>query len=244
MSTIFKGKVSFVNHEKQYVTIEYKPDEGGKAKTLNGNISVITQQKLKKEGIIKKMHTYQVGDIVNFVSKLSDKGDKMIAANVQYLFNEGLDTILNKAKTGQTFNGYMKLVDGKFYIKEIETYLFFPLEISAWQTPFTDKQLNEAIAFTLENIDKKEKATAKLLKVSYIPEYQKALKYYNDKTIIDAKVCLVNAFGIYVNVVGEKIQAKIPIEKANSNTNIVKVDDIIKIKIIYLTPLKIVVEAV
>jgi hypothetical protein len=244
MSKQLTGKVSFVNHEKQYVSIAYKPEGGGKEKTINGSTNKELLKKLKAQGLLKKIHNFQVGDQVQFIIQPSDKGDKMVASQINYLFNEGLDRILNRAKIQNSFNGYIKVVEGKFFIKEIESYLFFPLAISPWQTEFTEKQINEAITFTLDDIEKKEKAIAELVQVSYIPEYQKAQQLYKTKAIIEATVCMMNDFGIYVNVIGEKIQAKIPKQKTSIDLPALKLGDVIKIKITHLTPLKIAVELV
>jgi ribosomal protein S1 len=238
MATTFKGKVTFVQHEKQFVTIEYQPTGGGKSKTINGQVDKLTQQKLLTEKLIKKIHQFCVGDTVQFITKLSDRGDKMIAANIEYLHNEALDVMLNRAKTNNEFAGYIKEVDGKFFVKEINSYRFFVLEMSAWAMPFTAKQLTESVFFGLNNLNRKEKATAQLLQTKYIPEYSQALKLYNSKTIIQAKVCKITDFGMYVQVVGNAIIAKLP------DDGKVRLNDIIPIKIIFLTPLKIVVERV
>jgi ribosomal protein S1 len=238
MATTFKGIVTFVQHEKQFVTIEYQPTGTGKAKTINGQVDKVTQQKLITDKVIKKAHQYCIGDTVQFITKLSDRGDKMIAANIQYLHNEALDMMLNRAKTNNEFAGYIKEVDGKFFVKEINSYRFFVLEMSPWQLPFTTKQLTESVFFGLNNLTRKEKATAQLTQVRYIPEYSQALKLYSSKTVIQAKVCKITDFGMYVQVVNDAIIAKLPDDgKARLN-------DIIPIRISFINPLKVVVERV
>ncbi len=240
-NTILQGKVTFVNHEKQYVEIEYEPTGGGKVKTLNGNVDVKTQQKLIEDKVIKKIHNYHIGDVVIFISKLSDRGDKMIASNIQYLHNETLDMLLNIAKTKNEFVGYLKITNDKYFIKEIDSYRFFPLEISPWQMKFTDRELTEPLDFSLENIERKEKATAKLIRNSYIPEYYKALKLHKDKTVFDAEIYLVNQHGIYLNIIGDVIQAKIPRAKLIGG-DAVAPGNIIQVKITFMNTLKLVVE--
>jgi hypothetical protein len=242
-NTILQGKVTFVNHEKQYVEIEYEPTGGGKAKTLNGNVDIKTQHKLKEEGVIKKLHSFHIGDVVIFISKLSDRGDKMIAANIQYLHNESLDMLLNKAKTKNEFVGYLKITEDKYFIKEIDSYRFFALEISPWQKKFTERELTEPLEFTIENVERKEKATAKLIRNSYIPEYYKALKLHNEKKTFEAEVYLVNEFGIYLNIIGDIIQAKIP-ESKIKDAPIIMPGDKIDVQITYMSTMKLVVERV
>ena len=114
-NSITQGKVSFVNHEKKYVMIEY--EVAGKKKVVNGNVDDKTQKALIEKKINKKMHLYHIGDTVNFIVRLSDRGDKMIADNIQYLYNTALDVLLNKAKTLNRFTGYLKIVDDKYFCK-------------------------------------------------------------------------------------------------------------------------------
>ena len=238
-NTIIQGKVSFVNHEKKYVMIEYEVN--GKKKTINGIVDDKTQQQLIKEGIIKKPHVFHIGDMVNFNAGLSGRGDKMVASNIQYLYNSALDVLINKAKTENNFIGYLKMADDKMYVKEIDSYLFFPVAVSPWQIIPTEKELNEAVTFSLENTDNKEKVTAKLFNNNYIPEFYTAVKLQKSKTPVEAEVYKVSPHGIYLNIVGDKIQAKIPIKK-NTAAAELKPGDKINVLITYLSPVKIVVE--
>jgi hypothetical protein len=239
-NTIIQGKVSFVNHDKKYVMIEYEVN--GKKKTINGMVDDKTQQQSIKDGLNKKIHVFHIGDMVNFNAGLSGRGDKMVASNIQYLYNNVLDVLINKSKTENNFIGYLKMADDKMYVKEIDSYLFFPVAVSPWQIIPTEKELNEAVTFSLENTANKEKVTAKLFNNNYIPEFYAAVKLQKSKTPIEAEVYKVSPHGIYLNIVGDKIQAKIPVKKNDSAAEL-KPGDKIKVLITYLSPVKIVVEA-
>ena len=64
------------------------------------------------------------------------------------------------------------------FVKEIDTYLFFPVLFSPWQVKFSEAELNEAVTFSLENMENKEKVSAKLSNNKYISEfYTAALNY-------------------------------------------------------------------
>jgi S1 RNA binding domain len=242
-NTILQGKVSFVNHEKKYVMIEYEVN--GKKKTINGVVDDKTQEQLIKDGVIKKKHLFHIGDIINFNAGLSGRGDKMVATNIQYLYNSALDVLINKAKTENNFIGYLKMADDKIYVKEIDSYLFFPVASSPWQIIPTEEELNEAVTFSLENTDNKEKVTAKLFNNNYIPEFYAAVKLHKNKTPVDAVVYKISPHGIYLNIIGDKIQAKIPLAKSAATiTDDIKVGDTIKVLITYLSPAKIIVEKV
>lgn len=239
-NTIIKGSVSFVNHEKKYIIIEY--EQNGKKKTVNGSIDEELQKKLKAEKKIKKMHHFHIGDAVNFNIRIADRGDRMIATNIQYLYNTALDLLINRSRTENNFIGYLKIVDDKYFVKEIDSYLFFPLPISPWFIKPTEKELNEAVTFSLENTDKKDKITAKLYNNSYIPEFYAAVKLHKAKTPVDAEVYKITPHGIYLNVIGDKIQSKLA--PAEDSTTSLKIGDKIKVLITYLSTSRIIVEPI
>ena len=233
-NTILQGRVSFVNHEKNTVMIEYEVN--GKKKVINGPVDEKTQLKLKEDRVIKKEHNFHIDDMVNFTAGLSGRGDKMVASNICYLYNTALDVLLNKAKTENRFMGYLKVADDKYFVKEIDSYLFFPVTISPWQVKPSETELNEPVTFMLENLEKKDKATAKLLNNTYIPEFYNAVKIHKSQTAVEAVVYKVTPHGIYLNVIGDRIQAKIPFRDG------IKTGDIIVVKISYLSPVKIIVD--
>ncbi len=233
-NTILQGRVSFVNHEKKYVMIEYEVN--GKKKVINAVVDDKTQINLKKAGIIKKPHVFHIGDMVNFTVRLTARGDKMIAENIQYLYNTALDVLLNKAKTENNFIGYLKIVDDRYFVKEMDSYLFFPVPLSPWQIKPSENELNEAVTFMLEDLEKKEKITAKLYNNKYIPEFYSAVKLNKANTPVEAKVYKITPHGIYLNVINDKIQAKLPFKEG------INLNDVVLIKIVYLSPAKIIVE--
>jgi hypothetical protein len=224
-NTLLTGNVSFVNHEKQYIIIEYEVN--GKKKVVNANID---------EKSLKKKRVFHIGDTLNFTVGLSGRGDRMIATNIEYLYNTALDVLINKSTTENNFIGYLKVVDDKYFVKEIDSYLFFPVPLSPWQVKPTEAELNEAVTFALENIEKKDKITAKLYNNKYIPEFYTAVKLNKAATPIEAKVYKVTPHGIYLNLIEDKIQVKLPFKEG------VNIGDIVMVKIIHLTPFKIVVE--
>jgi ribosomal protein S1 len=239
MDNILTGKIIFIQHDKKYATIEYTQKD--KTKNINGNIDEKYQQSLKEKKIIKSIHKFSIGDTVSFIIRKSDKANKMIADNIQFLYNNALDVLINKALVENKFLGYLKIVDDKYFIKEIDSYILFPLPISPWQITPTENDLNESIYFKLENLDKKDKITAAFFNPKFIPAYYKALQWFNTKTIIAAKVHNLTPHGIYVNIFDETLQAKIPLQKGEEVSTI-KVGDNISVLITYLSPTKIVVE--
>lgn len=233
---IVQGKISFINHEKKYAIIEYT--NAGKKKNVNGSIDEKIQRQLKEKGLIKKKHHFLVGDVVDFKIKLSDRGDRMIATEITFKYNTALDVLIDKSRTSNKFIGYLKVVDDKYFVKEIDSYLFFPVPFSPWQVIPTEKELNEQVTFSLENIDKKEKITASLFNNVYIPEFTKAVRLSKSKEPVEATVYKVSPHGVYLNVIDDKIQAKLDPAELKEEA---KVGDVISIVITYLSKSRIVV---
>lgn len=224
-NTLHTGNVSFVNHEKKYIIIEYEIN--GKKKVVNANVDT---------KLLKKKHNFSIGDTVSFTVSLSGRGDRMEAKDLQFLYNTALDVLINKAKTENNFIGYLKIVEDSYFVKEIDSYLFFPVPLSPWQIKPTEAELNEAVTFALENTDKKEKITAKLYNNKYIPEFYTAVKLNKAGTPAEATVYKVTPHGIYLNLIEDKIQVKLKFKEG------VKTGDNIAVKIVYLSPFKIIVE--
>ena len=239
------GKIAFVNHEKKYAMIEYEEKE--KKKTVKGSIDERLQKELKSKKLIKKTHHFVMGDVVSFTLKITDRGDKMMAANIEFLYNNALEVLLNKAAISNKFNGYLKAVEDKYFVKEIDSYLFFPVAISPWQLLPAANDLNEPVGFLLENREKKDKIYASLLNNVYIPEFNTAIKLYKSKTPVRAEVYNITSHGIYLNIVADKIRAKISLDKKNTSEEkltALKTGDYINVLITYMSKSKIVVEPV
>ncbi len=231
-NSILTGNVSFVNHEKKYIIIEY--ENNGRKKVVNGSVG---------EKLLKKKHVFHIGDTVSFTIGLSGRGDKMVATNIQYLYNNALDVLINKAKTENNFIGYLKIIDDTYYVKEIDSYLFFPAPFSPWQIKPAEAELNEAVTFALDNLEKKEKINASLFTQKFIPEYYSAERAFKKQEVVEAEVYKISPHGIYLNVFGDQVQAKIP-TKAGNLPKEIKVGDKLKVRITYFSKMKIVVEPV
>jgi hypothetical protein len=229
---IFKGKISFVNYDKQFATIEYQ--HNNKLKSVNCKTNAPDSG--------KKPHQYRLGDGVNFQLKLSDRGDKMTAYNVKFTHNEAVNLLIQKAAIENRFAGYLKIVEGKFFVKEWDSYILFPIQLSKWEKEPVETAANEAISFKLINLDKPNSIVAELFSHNYIPEYKKALQHFTNKIEIDAVVYKISPHAVYLNLFGDKMQAKLPLEAVDAGT--VKEGDIIPVLISHLTSNRVVVKRV
>ena len=115
---IHRGNISFINHEKKFATIEY----------LHNNKPKSVNCKTDADGTGKKPHQFRLGDGVSFQLKLSDRGDKMTAHHVKFTHNTAIDLLVQKAAIENRFSGYLKIVGDKYFVKEWDNYILFPLQ--------------------------------------------------------------------------------------------------------------------
>ncbi|MEO6315692.1 MAG: hypothetical protein ABIU63_04180 [Chitinophagaceae bacterium] len=235
---ILEGKISFVHHDKEYVTIDYT--HNSKKKSVNGKVDDARQLQLKEKKLIKQIHQFHEGDEVYFILERSPRGDKMVAEQIRYRFNNTLGNLVNRARTNNQFTGYLKIVEDKYFVKEAGSYQFFPLILSEWELRPDANKLNEPVLFQLANLDKPEKLQATLFYRRYIPQYIAAQKHFANKTSINAAVYKISPHGIYLNLIGDKLQAKIALKQGLPET--VKEGDKIKVVITYLSDTKIIVQ--
>ncbi|HTL10415.1 MAG TPA: hypothetical protein VL307_19205 [Chitinophagaceae bacterium] len=236
---VLEGKISFVHHDKDYVTIDYT--HNNKKKSVNGKVDEARQLQMKEEKLIKKIHRFHEGDEVYFTLQRSARGDKMVAEKIRYRFNNTLGNLVNRARQNNQFSGYLKQVEDKYFVKETGSYQFFELRLSPWELPPPADKLNEPVVFQLNQLDKPEKLYATLLHHHYIPQYLAAQKLFTSKTPLNAAVYKITPNGIYLNLIGDKLRAKIAATGSIMET--IKEGDKIKVIITYLSNSKIVVAA-
>lgn len=239
------GKISFIHHDKDRAVIEY--EENGKKKTIQADIADKAQSKLLDQKLIKKAHRFLVGDQVKFlIKKTGGNGRILYADNILYQYNTSLEILINKAAIENKFLGYIKITDHEYFIKEIDTYLFFPLKISAYEIAPTEKEIEKPVIFKLEHINKPDKIAASLFNHNYIPEFQVAVQHFKKQTTIEAIVSKITAYGIYLNLVNGKIDAKLAIDELFAKqieTKTLQVGSMLPVLVKYLTPDRIIVEA-
>jgi len=234
-----RGKISFVNHEKQYATIEY--EQNGRKKSVNYKIEPGLPSSSQGKKITKKLHKFRIGDEVDFQVRKSDRGDRMIAYDVRFLYNQELEKLISRASVENRFSGYLKMVDDQLFVKEWDSYIFFPLKLSGWENPPAESAFNEAISFKLVNLDKPNAIAAELFSHDFIPEYRKAVEHFKNKKPIEANVTRVSPFGIHLDLFGDqKIEVKIPARENSSREH--QVGEKVTVTITYLSTSRIVVE--
>jgi hypothetical protein len=229
---VYKGKISFINYEKHFATIDYEINN--KAKSVNCKTNATDSG--------KKTHQYKLNDTVSFQLRLSDRGDKMTAYNVKFSHNEAIALLAQKAEIENRFAGYLKIVDGKFFVKEVDSYILFPIQLSKWEKEPVETASNVAISFKLINLDKPNSIAAELFSHNYLAEYKKALQHFNNEIEIEAVVYKVSPHAVYLNLFGDKMQAKLSLTEVEKEA--VKEGDIVPVLITHFTPNRIVIKKI
>lgn len=223
---IYKGTITFINQEKFFATIEYY--KGSSLKSVNFKTDI--------DNTGKKPHQFRLGDTVSFQLQLSARGDKLSAFQVKFLHNEPVNILLQRAKAENRFSGYLKIINGKYFIKEVGSYVLFPLQLSPWEKPPVETAANEVISFKLSNMGKPKSIAATLFSHNYIPEYTKALEKFEEQAKIEATVFKITPHAAHVNFFGGKIQGKL------TPPEIFKEGDKVDVVITHLNESRIVIE--
>lgn len=227
--TVFKGVITYINFEKNFATIEYH--KGAKLKSVNC--------KTGQESGRKTSH-FRVGDTVSFRLKLSDRGDKQTAYQVKFLHNTRLDLLVQKAAIENRFAGYLKKLDGRYYVKEADSYIFFPLQLSPWEKPPVETAENELISFRLLHTDHPNSMVAELFSHNFSAAYKKALQHYKNEISTEAVVSRVSPHAVYLDLFDGGMQAKLSLSKTSQPPP--APGDTLQVMISYLAPDKLVVK--
>ncbi len=226
----YRGKIAFINYEKRFATIEYT--DKNKHKSINC--------KIDKNDTEQKLYQYRLHDTVSFSLRLSDRGDKMTAFDVKFLYNEFVDLMIQKAAIENRFAGYLKVVDGKFFVKEVKNYILFPVQLSRWEKEPVETAVNVTINFKLLNLDKPKSVMAALFSNNFIPEYKKALQHFKHNMPIEAVVYKVSPHAVYLDLFGDRLQAKLVVAPEDKET--IKPGNKLAVLITHLTPNRIVIK--
>lgn len=234
---IFTGKVTSINHEKNYVSVAYIHND--RKKTITCRMS---EKETDDKTPEKIKHVYRVGDEVSFQVKGVNRGANLIAYNLKFLYNNELQKLLDKAAANNRFTGYLKRADDALFIKERGSYIFFPLEISKWEKAPTEEEYNEPVEFRLLHTDKPGRISAELFNHDYIPDFRKAIQAYKHNTPVEAVVTRISPYAIYLDLYGGNLQSKLPLTKGQNSD--LKVGDTLLVRFSYLGNTRIVTERV
>lgn len=238
----FRGKITFINNDKQKATIEYLSQN--KVKNIQAVIDEKQQEKYVKLNLIKKPHRFLVGDNVKFVIKKSS-ANVFFADHVLFEFNNAVEVLVNKARIANKFKGYVKVVESDYFVKEIDSYLFFPLKLSRYEIKPQVSEGEKPVFFSLQNLDKPEKLFAELMNHEYVPGFKLAVKQCKNEEVIDAVVRKISPYGVFVVLNGSNLEAKLPMNEMLSerlSKEEIVLEQVLQIKIKHIGSDRIVID--
>ena len=237
---ILEGKITFIHHEKNRAVLEYL--EKDKLKTIQVGLD---DKKKPITTTAARPHRYLIGDTVRFT--LSQSNGKISAGNIRYLYNNTLSKLIHQAEEVNKFSGYVKLADNRYFIKEIESYLFFPLHIGFFEIPPVETDTDKPVFFKLDQLHNPEKITAHLLNHENLPGFLKAIQHHKKQIPADAVVTKISAYGVYAYLFDTEIKVKLPFDawaKEAVEMNQLKTGMIIPVMISHLNSDRIVIKRI
>ncbi len=117
--------------------------------------------------------------------------------------------MLTKAEIENKFLGYLKIIEDRLYIKEVETYLFIPIDFSKWELLPEDNLINTMVSFKLTNTNKINKLFAKLLDSKHHQEFQIIKDYWTKGAILTARITKLNPASISLDLLNGQFKGKL-----------------------------------
>ena len=154
--TIYKGIVTYFSIERHFGFIDSELQED-----IFFFIDTMQIRKMKKEGLALPRKVFFNGDEVYFKVRNSTKGSSGLEAfDLRYIQNEKIDEMLSLIREEKPLTGYIKKLDDGYYVKDKQTYLFIPIEISCWEIGHEyvyEQRINEPVSYIVEKIPAKLK---------------------------------------------------------------------------------------
>lgn len=173
-----------------------------------GNI-VYTDNGIEKSIIFYRQNKirYIVGDLVEFdIEKIEYNGNNfLVANNLLFIENSKLNNIINNHYFEKIYVGFLKKYNDKYYVKERESYIQFPVINLSPEFIFPDE--NSYVEFLLEG-KKEREMKAVILNL----EKSEDFRLFREKEIHKAVVTDINKDWIYVKVENFNISGRIYIK--------------------------------
>jgi ribosomal protein S1 len=212
---VYNGYVSYYNTNKHFGFIECE-DGNSYYFFLDAKDLKRKNRELYKMGLSilkKKIYT---GDEVNF--KLKNSNDKIEAYDMEFVGNYRRQLLIDEAVEKQTLLGYLKQIEGNFFVKHISTYVFVPLKISVYEIDIDSvytQRLNQLVKFKLEQKKHIDKLSAILVDRKFSDSWEKVKEAFDTQENIMGYIkrrtnggMIVDVFGIEAFLPGSQIDVK------------------------------------
>lgn len=241
--TIYKGIVTYFSIERHFGFIDSELQDD-----IFFFIDTMLIRKMKKEGQPLQRKVFFKGDEVYFKVRPATKGRSgMEAYDLLYIRNEKIEELLNLINDQQPLTGYIMKHDGWFYIKDKQTELLIPLQISGWEInreEVYERRINELVTWQAERIPKHLKNLKAILpdRVFNQTYYQLvALKENNE--LITVRITGKKKGGYFGTFLNNTVDCFIIIKKEELEKKPeLKTGDIVACRIKHINPLSVMTE--
>ena len=171
-----KGYVSFFSRAKKFGSIE----------SLGDGDEIY----FRKNECVREYKNVYEGDQVEFT--FDEHEGKPCASNVRFIGNASIDALRSDFEKGAVLQGYLKKVENKYYIKDIDTHFFIRLNIGPDEMDIEevyDNSINEKREYKIVSISERNAMKAVLLHRKFNPAYKHIVKgeTYEAEVLIDQK---------------------------------------------------------
>lgn len=144
------------------------------------------------------------GDKVNFELKLDGKKG-IEAINISFIQNATLDGLRNDFENNTILKGFLKKIDGKYYVKDKGTYIFMRLIVANNEINVNEvyeNHLNELIDYKIVTLTDKNKIRAINVNRQFIPECKLLVEGNQTEGLVVANIKGGYQIKIYDNIIG------------------------------------------
>jgi ribosomal protein S1 len=207
------GYVSFINRAKHYGFID-SPE-------LN-----IDQIFFHSTNCKKKYTEIHKGDQVLF--EFDPNLDYETGAKeVSFIRNASLDHLKRDFSNNTTLKGYLKKIDGNYYVKDKETYIFIRLVIAGYETNIEEvyeKKIDSIVEYKIITFTKNNKIRAININREYLPNC-KLLTIGNET---EGQIIEITSYGFLI-IIYDNIKGFLPNSLARKSNETLEVGDLINI---------------
>lgn len=223
---IYIGHVTRFDNERHFGFVETEEEQ-----TYFFFFDKKEQIKLKKQGLIDKIHKFHSGDEVEFKIRPSQKdNNKFEAFDLKFIKNERRENLVAEANQSETLLGYLKLIDNeKLFVKHKSTYVFIPLDISEWETDLEEvyyNRIDKLVSFKLTQTQKTDKLKAVLTDVKFDQNYYEIKSAVDNEKTLQATITGKNSQGLFATIFNGQIEGFIPISKNPDSNELLKFEQV------------------
>ncbi|TAM98343.1 MAG: hypothetical protein EPN39_09285 [Chitinophagaceae bacterium] len=175
------------------------------------------------------------GDEICFNVRYSDKSKGPVAYNLHFIKNERSNRLKELIELHNELPGFIKKIDGNYYIKDKATYLFIPIHISKSEIALQEtyeNRLNKLVTYSvLKKYKNPEAWKATVTDRKFNEVYIKLKEYKDNRIVLPAKIIKMNRYGYYASLLNGTVNAFMLLNKKGSEPSSFSRGELIEVTI-------------